>query len=212
VVVVNAGPELLPAERRRRLRYSPSCVVLHAGSRNAARGAAHHTISFGAAWQSTFDEIIRRGELMSDPSFLLSTPTLTDPSLAPPGRHACYALFPAPNLDHARPIDWDRAAADYRDHMLSTLEDRGYEGFANGVEVSHLVTPADWARAGLAAGTPFAAAHTFGQTGPFRLPTLDKQVENLVFCGANVQPGLGVPMVLISGRLAAKRITGEPRR
>ena len=218
-VVVNvdapsAYRELLPGRLtpRRRVRYSPSCVVLHAGSRAVYQDSAHHTISFGRAWEPTFEQIIHRGETMSDPSFLLTNPTRTDPSLAPARRQSYYVLFPAPNLDHAMPIDWDRAAESYRDHMLSTLEARGYEGFADGIEVSHLVTPADWARAGLAAGTPFAAAHTFGQTGPFRLPTLDKQMENLVFCGANVQPGLGVPMVLISGRLAAQRITGEPRR
>ena len=70
------------------------------------------------------------------------------------------------------------------------------------------VTPADWEAQGLAAGAPFAAAHTFGQSGPFRFPTLDRRVENLVFCGSNTQPGVGVPMVLLSGKLAAERILG----
>jgi len=69
----------------------------------------------------------------------------------------------------------------------------------------------DWAEAGLAAGTPFAAAHGFFQTGPFRPPTLDRTIENLVFCGGNTQPGVGVPMTLISGRLAAERVVGERR-
>ncbi|HZE49126.1 MAG TPA: hypothetical protein VE074_06145, partial [Jatrophihabitantaceae bacterium] len=55
---------------------------------------------------------------------------------------------------------------------------------------------------------PFAAAHRFGQTGPFRMPTLDRRIENLVFCGSNAQPGVGVPMVLVSGRLAAERVVG----
>ncbi|HET8583023.1 MAG TPA: FAD-dependent oxidoreductase, partial [Jatrophihabitans sp.] len=76
-------------------------------------------------------------------------------------------------------------------------------------EVEHLVTPADWRAQGLAAGAPFAAAHTFGQTGPFRAATLDRRVDGLVFCGSNTQPGVGVPMVLISGRLAAQRIIGQ---
>jgi phytoene desaturase len=71
-----------------------------------------------------------------------------------------------------------------------------------------VVTPADWRAQGIAAGAPFAAAHTFGQTGPFRPPTLDHRIENLVFCGANTQPGVGVPMVLVSGRLAAARVVG----
>jgi phytoene desaturase len=59
----------------------------------------------------------------------------------------------------------------------------------------------------MAAGTPFAAAHTFAQTGPFRPSTLHPTLPNVVFTGSGTQPGVGVPMVLVSGRLAAARIT-----
>jgi phytoene desaturase len=221
VVVVNADlptayRELLPAghapRRLRWLRYSPSAVVLHAGTRkrpdDASDTAAHHTITFGAAWDRTFTEIIDRNELMSDPSFLLTTPTRTDASLAPPDRDAHYVLFPTPHLAHRDPIAWRTEGPRYRDRMLETLAARGYPGFADSIEVEHLVTPAAWAAQGMAAGAPFAAAHLFRQTGPFRPPTLDRHVGNLVFCGSNTQPGVGVPMVVISGRLAAARVTG----
>ena len=193
VVVDNRPPD------QPRTRYSPSCVVLYAGVRSD-NADSHHLISFGTAWRSTFDEIIRRGRLMSDPSFLLTTPTVTDPALAPPGAHARYVLFPAPNLAHRVPIDWETRAASYAEHMLDAA---GLDP-----DVLHMTTPADWAARGYPAGTPFGAAHTVAQTGPFRLPTLDRRVGNLVRCGANVQPGVGVPMALVSGRLAAARVTG----
>jgi phytoene desaturase len=218
VVVVNADlptayDRLLPRRHRPRrlgrLRYSPSAVVLHAGSNTGFDDLQHHTIEFGAAWAQTFDEIIRRGEPMSDPSFLLTSPTTTDSSLAPAGRHTYYALFPAPNTTGR--VDWVAERDRYRDRVVEAVEKRGYPGFAAGIETEHLVTPADWQAAGLAAGAPFAAAHTFGQTGPFRPATLDRRIENLVFCGSNTQPGVGVPMVLVSGRLAAERVTGPMR-
>jgi len=208
VVVVNADAptayrELL-SRQPRRLRYSPSCVVVYAGVRNA-RPDAHHTISFGAAWRSTFEEIIEQGRLMSDPSFLLTVPTVTDGSLAPDGAHAYHALFPAPNLEHCPLIDWAAETPRYVEHMLTTLAARGFD---LDPQVRYVTTPADWAAQGLAAGTPFAASHRFGQTGPFRLATLDRLIENLVFCSSNAQPGVGVPMVLVSGRLAAQRVVG----
>ncbi|MGN6606894.1 MAG: phytoene desaturase family protein [Jatrophihabitans sp.] len=221
VVIVNADlptayRELLPPElaprRLRRLRYSPSCVVLYAGVRKQYPDARHHTISFGRAWDSTFDEIIHDGRTMSDPSVLVSIGSKTDRSLAPDGADSCFVLFPTPHLQHDRPIDWQREAPRYRDHMVETLEQRGFEGFGSAIEVEHLVTPADWQAQGMAAGAPFAAAHLLRQSGPFRLPTLDRHVENLVFCGSNTQPGVGVPMVLLSGRLAAERVTGAVRR
>jgi phytoene desaturase len=214
-VVVNADlptayQRLLPAEYRprrlTRLRYSPSCVLMHAGSAAHYPDLAHHSIYFGTAWRSTFSEIIDEGRLMSDPSFLVSNPSSTDPSLAPDGRHTYYVLFPTPNTKAA--LDWPAIGKSYRDEMVRTLELRGLTGFEQGIEVETLVTPQDWEDQGLAAGAPFAAAHTFAQSGPFRFPTLDRRIENLVFCGSNTQPGVGVPMVLLSGKLAAARITG----
>jgi phytoene desaturase len=215
VVVVNADlptacQQLLPSEYRPRrlprLRYSPSCVLLHVGSSNSYPDLAHHSIFFGAAWEQTFAEVIDHGRLMSDPSFLVSNPSQSDPSLAPSGRQTYYILLPAPNNRFG--IDWSLTGPRYREEIMQLLDKRGLSGFGDGVEVEVLVTPQDWEDQGLAAGTPFAAAHTFGQSGPFRFPTLDRRVENLVFCGSNTQPGIGVPMVLLSGKLAAARITG----
>ncbi len=106
VVVVNADlptayDDLLPPEytprRVGRLTYSPSCALLHVGSSARYPDLAHHTISFGQAWRTTFSEIIDRGEVMSDPSILVSNPSATDESLAPQGKQTYYVLFPTPN-------------------------------------------------------------------------------------------------------------------
>ncbi|MEU7925806.1 phytoene desaturase family protein [Micromonospora sp. NPDC049801] len=216
VVVLNpdlpvAYRDLLPAAPARRLTYSPSCVVLHVGSRQGYAKIAHHNIHFGRAWKGTFDEVIRRGELMTDPSLLVTNPSRTDPSVAPADRHTYYVLAPVPNLDRA-PFEWRGDLTQrYGDQLIATLEERGYVGFGDGVEVLRAITPAEWAEQGMAAGTPFAAAHTLFQTGPFRPSNLHRHLSNVVFVGSGTQPGVGVPMVLISGKLAAGRITGEGR-
>lgn len=214
VVVLNpdlpiAYRDLLHRPLRRRLRYSPSCVVLQLGSARAYDSLAHHNVFFGTAWQETFDDIIRRGRVMADPSLLLTNPTRTDPALAPAGGHSYYLLAPVPNLEAG--IDWRRSGQAYADGLLQVLAARGYPGLDD-AEVRHLVTPADWAAAGMAAGTPFASAHTFGQSGPLRPGNLAPGLENVVFVGSGTQPGVGIPMVLVSARLAAERITRSPHR
>ena len=88
------------------------------------------------------------------------------------------------------------------------MEERGYDGFGQSIEVEHITTPLEWQQQGMEAGAPFAAAHTFFQTGPFRPRNMAQGFENVVFAGSGTQPGVGVPMVLISGRLAAERIVG----
>ncbi|WP_371628177.1 phytoene desaturase [Streptomyces sp. NBC_00341] len=190
------------------LRHSPSAVILHAGTDRTWPGLAHHTISFGAAWKETFGELTH-GSLMSDPSLLITRPTATDPDLAPPGKHLHYVLAPCPNTDVGPGTsEWRQLAPRYRDTLLTTLEQRGMAGLGSAIEEEGLVTPIDWTAQGHTAGTPFSAAHTFPQTGPFRPRNLLRGTENAVLAGCGTTPGVGVPTVLISGKLAAERITG----
>lgn len=212
VVVLNpdlpvAARDLLRRPITRRLRYSPSCVLLHLGTTAGYSGIAHHNIHFGRGWRTTFDELTTRGRLMSDPSLLVCNPSRTDPDLAPRDGHTLYALAPVPNL--TADLDWATLGPRYADEILTVLERRGYRGLTDAVAVRHVVTPDDWAAAGMAAGTPFAAAHVVPQTGPLRPGNLAPGLENVVFAGSGTQPGVGVPMVLVSGRLAAERVTGR---
>ncbi|MCW2742027.1 MAG: phytoene desaturase [Blastococcus sp.] len=215
VVVTTDQPHtLVPGLRPpRRPIYSPSCVALHLGVRGELPGQAHHTISFGDSWRGVFDELTREGRPMTDPSLLVSMPSRTDRGLAPEGGQVLSIVAPTPNLDRRSggnpDLDWTALGPRYRDEVLATLEARGWTGLSGAIEVAEMATPLDWAAQGMAAGTPFALAHTFGQTGPFRPSTLPRSgPENVVLAGSSVQPGVGVPMVLISGRLAAERITG----
>jgi phytoene desaturase len=190
----------------KRLKYSPSCVTLLVGSSKKYDFAAHHNIHFGHSWDGVFDELIKKKQLMSDPSILVTVPTHDDPDLAPTGKHSYYILFPTPNLDSD--IDWKKQAGPYRDQMIKTIEERGYRGFGDSIETEVMTTPLDWKNQGMEMGAPFASAHTFFQTGPFRPRNMAQGIENVVFAGSGTQPGVGVPMVLISGRLAAERIVG----
>jgi phytoene desaturase len=206
VVVVNADLPVawrlldLPA---RDLHWSPSCVLLMMGVSTAYTKLAHHNLHFGGAWRDSLREL-RRGELMTDPSLMVTNPTITDPDLAPPGRSILGALTLVPNL--RTPLDWESLGPRFRDETVARLEQQGYVDLQDAIEVEQLTTPADWARQGLAAGTPFSADHRFSQTGPFRTGNLP--FDNVVLTGCGTQPGIGVPMVLMSGRLAAERILG----
>lgn len=213
VVVLNpdlpvAYDQLLPAEARprrlARLAYSPSCVVVHLGLDRRLDGAAHHNIHFAEDYRASFDDILA-GHLQRDPSWFLSVPTVTDPELAPPGGEVGYWLLPAPNL-RGDPIDWDAQAPRELARAQRLIEAAGYGPVREATVTSEVVTPADWARQGMAAGTPFAVSHVFRQTGPFRPRNVAPTVGGVVFAGSSTTPGVGVPMVLVSGKLAAERV------
>jgi phytoene desaturase len=215
VVLTSELPQtyaLLGREPRRvgSLRPAPSAVVVHIGSpsqQSVNRPLAHHNIVFGAAWEETFTDIIRDGRLMRDPSLLVTRPTAGDPSLAPAGHDLFYILAPAPNLTRGV-VDWSRIGDAYTNQLLDVVAARLVPGLRDGAKVLHVVNPVDWARQGMVAGTPFALAHTFAQTGPFRPANTVRGIDNAVLAGSSTVPGVGVPTALISGRLAADRITG----
>jgi phytoene desaturase len=171
---------LTPPRVAQRGRYSPSCIVWLAGVRGRLPSrAAHHNIHFGRAWREAFSALLRDGRRMPDPSILVTSATASDPSLAPEGAATLFVLEPAPNLDGR--VDW-------------------------AAERPRLTDPRDWEAQGLERGTPFALAHRFFQTGPFRPANVDRRIPGLVFTGMGTVPGVGIPMVLISGRLAAERV------
>lgn len=194
--------DMEPPFLARRGRYSPSCVVWAAGVRGTPPAdAAHHNLHFGAPWKGAFDALLKDGTRMPDPSLLVTVPSLTDPSLAPDGRSALYVLEPVPNLDGN--VDWVTEQPRVREQLEARVAALGYPV---DVEVEQVIGPLDWQAAGMARGTPFSLAHRFTQSGPFRPANVEKRVPGLVFVGSGTVPGVGVPMVLVSGRLAADRV------
>ncbi|MDF3044637.1 MAG: phytoene desaturase [Ornithinibacter sp.] len=182
--------------------FSPSAVVWHVGASGTPEPhVRHHNIHFGDDWDGSFDAIIDRGELMPDPSRLVTVPTVSDPTAAPPGSTALYVLEPVPHTGAG--IDWRRESGPMRERLHTFLEAGGYP---TDIREELLVTPEDWQAQGLHLGTPFALAHTFLQSGPFRPSNVDRRVPGLVFAGSGTQPGVGIPMVLVSGKLAAQRV------
>jgi phytoene desaturase len=170
----------------------------------------HHNILFGQAWEQTFRDIIDDGEVMGDPSLLVTRPTASDARLAPAGRDLLYVLAPAPNTAVGK-IDWAATGPAYTEQILQKVHDR-LPDFGVDAELLHVIDPAGWARQGMASGSPFALAHTFGQTGPFRPANTVRGIDNVVLSGSSTVPGVGVPTALLSGRLAADRITGAVDR
>ncbi|MCJ0904199.1 phytoene desaturase family protein [Rhodococcus sp. ARC_M6] len=211
------------ASRRGRRRgysvVSPSAVVFHGTVPTEVTATwpstAHHTIDFGEQWAETFARITAgrgRGKLMEDPSLLITRPAVTDPALYVERDgvrcEPISILAPCPNLVSA-PIDWNQLGVHYMREVQQVLEDRGYRNVRSAMVVDHLDTPQTWLEKGMLGGSPFSSAHVFRQTGPFRRKNLVPGLVNVVLAGSGTTPGVGVPTVLISGRLAAERITGS---
>ncbi|MFF0578122.1 phytoene desaturase family protein [Streptosporangium saharense] len=200
---------LLPPEagdwRLRRPRFSPSCLVMHFGLDRRLADQAHHTLHFGRDWDSGFSAL-RAGRPQPDPSLLVTYPE-SDASAAPEGHATLTVLEPTANLRGDG--DWTRLTPYLRERLLGRLADLGYGDLSQDCRLTY--DPPAWAELGHSAGTPFALDHRLTQTAWFRPAGAAGRVPGLHFAGMHTAPGVGVPPVLISGRLAAERILRTPR-
>ncbi|MEV7804282.1 phytoene desaturase family protein [Microbispora sp. NPDC088329] len=212
------GDGLLPEEaadwRLRRPRFSPSCLVAHFALDRRPEGQAHHTLHFGQEWETTF-AALEAGRPQPDPNLLVTCPVNHGPVNHGPddhgpddhgpgggGRAVLSVLEPTANTRSG--ADWTVLTPRLVDRMLERLAGLGYGDLSGTPRL--VFDPPAWRRRGHSAGTPFALDARFTQTAWFRPSGAARRVPGLHFAGMYTAPGVGVPPVLISGRLAAERI------
>jgi len=108
-------------------RYSMSLVVVYFGFKDdpaVPLNLHHHNILLGPRYEGLLTDIFDNLELSPDMSQYLHVPTLTDPSLAPPGHHAAYTLVPVPH--NGSGIDWSKEAEPLARRALGLIESKGY--------------------------------------------------------------------------------------
>jgi phytoene desaturase len=191
--------------RWRRTRYSMSLFVLYFGTRRRYDDVAHHEILMGPRYEGLLGDIFRGRALSKDFSLYLHRPTATDPSLAPPGCDAFYALAPVPNL--RSPTDWATAARPYRDAIVRYLEDRYLPGLSSEIVTERAVDPRYFRDTlGAHLGSAFSVEPVLTQSAWFRPHNVSEDVPNLYFAGAGTHPGAGLPGVISSGKIVADLI------
>ena len=218
--IVHTYADLLAGDRRgrkvaRRLkakRFSPSLFVVHFGLRREHPTLARHTICFGSRYRGLIDDIYKKPFLTSDFSIYLHAPSASDPSLAPSGCSAFYALSVVPNL-RAGKIDWKNEAPRYADQILDYLEARHIPGLRADLVTRRIVTPLDF-QADLAAwqGSAFSLEPVLTQSAWFRIHNRDDAIANLYFAGAGTHPGAGIPGVVASAKATASLIIADAGR
>ena len=200
--------------RYARMRYSMSLVVIYFGTDRQYRGTdgpelKHHDIILGPRYKGLLDDIFHRKTLADDFSLYLHCPTLTDPSLAPPGCDAFYVLAPVPHLGGA--TDWATAARPYRDQIMRFLEERYLPDLSRHIVTERMIDPRHFQDTlGSYLGSAFSVEPILTQSAWFRPHNRSQDVENLYFVGAGTHPGAGIPGVLSSAAIADDLISGLP--
>ena len=182
-----------------RMTWSMSLAVVYFGTKVRYPDLAHHTILFGQRYKGLLDDIFHGHAVPDDFSLYLHAPTVTDPSLAPPGGEAFYVLSPVPHLGRA-PVDWEQFGPVYADRILAALE-RQLPGLRENIVTKRVFTPADFAtELNAFHGSAFSVAPLLTQSAYFRPHNRDSRIPGLYLVGAGTHPGAGVPGVVNSAK------------
>jgi phytoene desaturase len=163
---------------------------------------------FGPRYKGLLDEIFHGDHLPEDFSLYLHAPTVTDPSLAPPGGEAFYVLSPVPHLGQAD-IDWAHVGPIYADRILASLEER-LPGLRANIVTKRIFTPADFdVELGATHGSAFSVAPLLTQSAYLRPHNRDPRIPGLYLVGAGTHPGAGVPGTVNSAKATVGVIAGD---
>lgn len=192
-----------------RARYSMGLFVWYfgtAGTRALWPDIGHHTILNGPRYGPLVRDIFRRGHLADDMSIYLHRPSVTDPSVAPAGSDAFYALSPVPHLGGDNPVDWQAQAEPYRERMAAILEQH-IPGFRDRIAADVTFTPETFRDRYLSPlGTGFSLEPRILQSAWFRPHNVSEELPGLYLVGAGTHPGAGVPGVISSAEVLGKLV------
>jgi phytoene desaturase len=204
--LLNKESRTYPARYWAKKTLAPSAFILYLGLKGQVPSLTHHNLAFGQDWKRSFGQIFDAPAWPDDPSYYVCAPSRTDPTTAPEGHENLFVLVPvAPALSMT-----DADVATYRRRALDLLaEDFDVPDLDARIVFERTYTSRDFtADYNAYGGSALGLAHTMKQTA-FRPNNISKKLSNLYYVGASTNPGIGMPICLISAELAYKRIIGD---
>ncbi len=191
--------------------YEPSGsgFILLLGVNQPHSKLAHHNIFFSQDYRREFDSIFRQQIMPDDPTIYVAITSKTDPEHAPDGMENWFVLVNAPPLSAA--YDWSRQAEGYRELVLNRLAEHGFD-VRGAIAAEQMLTPHDLqTHTGAWRGALYGPSSNSRWTAFKRPNNRSSDVRGLYFAGGTTHPGGGVPMVTLSGKVAAEMVLADLR-
>ncbi|WP_027133530.1 phytoene desaturase family protein [Geminicoccus roseus] len=193
--------------------FEPACsgVVLYLGLNRRYEHLAHHDFVFSRDPHEEFEYIYKHGLPAPDPTCYIAAPAITDPAVAPPGGEALYVLVHTPYLRPGQ--NWQEMFPAYRRTIIDKLERTGgMKGLEERIVFERHLTPQDiHERYKVLNGAIYGLASHGKFLGAFKPGNRSRQVQGLYLAGGSAHPGPGMPMVMMSGWIAADSLDADAR-
>ena len=185
--------------------YAPSAFLIYLGV-DEDLDLEHHSLVLPEDWDPHFDKIFDDPAIPDDPAYYVCNPSATDDTVAPEGKSAMFILVPiAAELELS-----EEERKEFRDTVIEDMESETGLEIEERIEYEKIFAGEEFKkRYNSYNGTALGIAHTLRQTSVFRPKQRSKEMEGLYYTGQYTNPGIGMPMCLISGEHAAEKVTED---
>ena len=186
--------------------FAPSSLLFYIGLNQKVKNVSHHTLFFDVDFDLHAQAIYDHPKWPENPLFYANFPSMSDPTMAPKGKEACFLLIPiAPGIEDTPEL---------REHYLNLVLDRMEKLTKQPIKEQMLFCESFCVTDFIEdynsyKGNAYGLANTLLQTAFLRPKLKSKKVKNLYFTGQLTVPGPGVPPALISGKLVADLISAS---
>jgi diapolycopene oxygenase len=191
--------------RQSNVEPSFSYFTLHWGLRKKMTGLDHHNLFIPKNFQIGFNKLYDEHQFPDPPIVYLNATDAIDPTAAPEGMSKLFAVVTSPaRVDQ---VDWQRQADSFRGLVVETLGRQGLDITDSDIVFERCQTPLYFEEAhGNYLGSLYGTSEKHRLFGMFPQRNFDEEIDNLFYCGGSVQPGAGLPMVILSGKFAAQKL------
>lgn len=195
------------------MKYSCSCFLLYLGlNKKYADDHLVHQFVFSDNLDKNLSDIFA-GNKLEHGSFYIYMASKIDPTMAPEGTDGLYILMPVSNVATSK-YAWDQdTIMDYRSQILTQLKQiPGFETIEQDIVTETCMTPRDFEEKFNAYnGATFGLLPNLTQSNHFRPQSKSRDCDNLYYIGSSTHPGAGVPIVLLSAKLAVQELLLDDR-
>lgn len=206
-VLVPRQYQTYPEKYWLRKTAGPSALLLYLGVKGSLPQLPHHSLFFVKQWAENFADIYDAKLWPTNPSMYVSKTSATDETVAPEGFENVFVLVPLPSGIFTT----ETSVQAYADRCIDTIAKRaGITDLQERIVSKTLYTPQDFEhQLNSWNGGALGLGHTLLQSAFFRPRGKSRKLNNLYYVGGDTQPGIGMPMCLISAQLVYKRLTND---
>ena len=207
--IKHAYHELLPKQVRRPKKTlaqepSSSALIFYWGIGQTFPEMDLHNIIFSEDYKEEFDRICSNGPFWEDPTIYIHISNRLEVDDAPKGKDSWFVMV---NVPYDQGQDWEDIVRKVRCKLIERISSVLGKDIASLIETEEILTPTQiQQRTSSVGGALYGTSSNERMAAFLRHSNKSSSVKGLYFCGGSAHPGGGVPLCILSGKIAAEWI------